>query len=115
MARLLLPKGFRHGNTPLVVAVVAVLAFLAVAAFIVFRRRARVTMKWPFDTGMDIDASNEQPVSPPGITIGTTDAQAGDVITEDQTRRGIEAQHLRAGQGVRTTLSQQENKSDPRV
>jgi hypothetical protein len=96
------------------IVVFAILAVIAVASFIGFRRRSKVDITGPFGTKFTMDGSNDPP-STSGIKIGTAVAHKGDVITENQTGTGIEAEKLEAGRTVRTTLSQPENTPDPKA
>jgi hypothetical protein len=91
------------------IVVVAILALVAVGAFFVYRQRIKVDLTGPGGTNLRIDGSNDPAPTKPGIEIDTAIAHKGDVITEDQTARGIKAGRLEAGDTVRTTLSQPEN------
>ena len=99
----------------LVIVVVAILALVVIASFMVFRQRGKVDMTGPFGTKVSIDASNDPPPTTPGIKIGTAVSHEGSTITEDQTGRGIEAQSLEAKGDVRTTLSQTKNNPPPKA
>jgi hypothetical protein len=98
-----------------VIVVVAILAVVVIASFMVFRQRSKVKITGPFNTGVDIDASNDPLTPTPGIKIGTALSHEGSTITEDQTGRGIDAQRLEAKQDVRTILSSTEKDSHPKA
>jgi hypothetical protein len=60
-------------NTTLIL-VIALLALVAVAAFLVFRQRGNVEIKGPLGTGLKVDGSN-QAAPPQGAVV--KDARAG--------------------------------------
>lgn len=58
-------------NSMVIVLVITVFALVVIAAFVIYRHRAKVRIKGPLGTGLEIEASN-QPASPtPGVGGGT--------------------------------------------
>ena len=72
-------------TTLAVVIVIVLFALIVVAAFLVFRQKAKVEIKGPRDTGLKLDASN-QPA--PAVDIEDAKSRAGGLVADDQTGRG---------------------------
>lgn len=74
------------------VVVVAILACIVVAAFLVYRSRAKVSLKGPLGTGLEIDASNQAQAAPtppqPGVQIEDATSKRGGILAQDQTGKG---------------------------
>ena len=91
-------------DTTLII-VIAVFACIVVAAFLVYRSRAKVSVKGPLGTGLEIDASNQPQAVPtpppsPGVQIEDAKAKHGDIVLDDQTGRGAVGKQLEAGKDI---------------
>ena len=86
------------------VVVVAILACIVVAAFLVYRSRAKVSLKGPGGVGLEIDASNQPqatlPATTPGVQIEDAKAKRGDIVLDDQTGKGVVGKQLEAGKDI---------------
>ncbi len=71
-------------------AVVVAGIFVLLVLFIALRYRSRIKagIKGPFGVGVDIEASNDQPASNPGVTVTGAKSHAGGLRAEDHTGRG---------------------------
>ena len=78
-------------DTTLIV-IIVIFACIVVAAFLVYRSRARVSLKGPLGTGLEIDATNQPPAAPtppqPGVQIEDATSKRGGILAEDQTGKG---------------------------
>ena len=74
------------------IVIIAILACIVVAAFLVYRSRARVSLKGPLGTGLEIDASNQPAATPtpPQVGVHVEDAKStgGGILAQDQTGKG---------------------------
>ena len=92
------------------IVIIAILACIIVAAFLVYRSRARVSLKGPLGTGLEIDASNQPPATggpqaaptppQPGVQIEDAKAKRGDIVLDDQTGKGAVGRRLEAGKDI---------------
>jgi len=80
--------------------VVAILACIVVAAFLVYRSKARVSLKGPGGVGLEIDASNQPQTGAaaptPGVQIEDAKTTGGGILAEDQTGKGAAIRHVEA-------------------
>ena len=83
--------------------VVVLLALVAIFAFTVFRKRAKVSMKGPAGTGLDIDASNESAAAAPGVSVKDAKSRSGGLVAEDATGRGAEVEKVRVEGDIKVT------------
>ena len=74
------------------IVIIAILACIVVAAFLVYRIRAKVSLKGPAGIGLEIDASNQPAAAPtpsqPGVHIEDATSKKGGILAEDQTGKG---------------------------
>jgi len=73
------------------IVIIAIFACIIVAAFLVYRSRAKVSVKGPAGIGLEINASNEPPAAPPpapGVQIEDATSTRGGILAEDQTGKG---------------------------
>ena len=86
------------------IVIIAIFACIVVAAFLVYRSRAKVSLKGPMGTGLEIDASNQPEAAPtppqPGVQIEDAKAKRGDIVLDDQTGRGVVGKQLEAGKDI---------------
>ena len=82
------------------IVIIAILACIVVAAFLVYRSRARVSLKGPAGIGLEIDASNQPPTAPtppqPGVQIEDATSKKGGILAEDQTGKGAVVRRVEA-------------------
>lgn len=82
------------------IVVVAILACIVVAAFLVYRSKAHVSLKGPGGVGLEIDASNQPtggPAAPvPGVQIEDATSKRGGILAEDQTGKGAVVRRVEA-------------------
>ena len=75
------------------IVVIALFALVAVAALVVFRRRADVRIQGPGQTGLQVRGSNDPA---PATTLEGITSRAGQVRGEDQTGRGTSLRQVDA-------------------
>ena len=95
--------------------IIAIFAVIVVAAFLVFRQRGKVEIKGPFDTGLKLDASNEQKPPAPGVKAKGVTSTGGKVDIRDETGRGAEAEDIRGKKDVTITSTPSGKEADPKV
>ena len=74
--------------------IIAIFALVAVAAFAVYRRRADVSIRGPWGTGLDVKGSNEEPSSGPGVNVEDAVSRGGGIRAEDKTGRGASVRRV---------------------
>jgi len=89
------------------IVIIAIFACIVVAAFLVYRSRAKVSLKGPAGIGLEIDASNQPPAAPippqPGVHVEDAKAKRGDIVLDDQTGKGVIGKQLEAGKDILAT------------
>jgi hypothetical protein len=80
--------------------IVVVFGLIAVAGFLAYQRRGRVSIKGPLGTGLEFDGSNEEPAPRPGVRASQVTSRKGRVVAEDQAGGDVEADHVDAQQDV---------------
>ena len=90
-------------NPSMLLLVICVFALVAIAAFLAFRRRAKVKIKGPLGTGLEIDASNE-PASPgPAVKVSEAQSRGGGLTARDETGRGVEVSKVEVERDISAT------------
>jgi hypothetical protein len=74
--------------------IIAIFALVAVAAFLVFRQRAKVRIKGPLGTGLEVDASNQPAPPTPGVRVEDAKSRKGGLVADDQTGRGADVRKV---------------------
>jgi hypothetical protein len=79
------------------VLIIIVFALIAIAAFVIYQRRAKVEIKGPLGTGLSIDASNDDPAKPSAVQIEDAVSKGGNIKAANETGgdaaiRRVEAQ-----------------------
>lgn len=87
--------------------VIVIFALVALGAFQVFRQRAKVRIKGPGKTGLDLDASNEQKAA---INVEDAKSRAGGFTGVDRTGRGIDAKRLDVEKDINIAVDTQNPK-----
>ena len=89
--------------TPLEIGLVAALVFalLAIAAFQVFRQRAKLKIKGPAGVGFDLDASNDQKAA---IRMEDVSSEDGGFSGTDLTGRGFDGKKIHAKKDIRVKV-----------
>lgn len=82
--------------------IIALFAVIIIAAFLVFRQRAKVSID---RTGLKIDASNEPT---PGVKADGVTAK-GTVNARDELGGGVDAKNIKAGQDVNLINTTKQN------
>ena len=96
-------------DNPTMIVIVIVLFVLAViAAFQVYRRRARVRIKGPVGTTLEIDASNEPVQSTPGVKVTEAKSRSGGLTATDKTGRGVEVARVEVERDIAVTSAPEE-------
>jgi hypothetical protein len=96
------------------VIVIAIFAVIVIAAFFVFRRRAKVEIKGPLNTGLTLDASNEPPISP-AIRIEGAKSRGGGLTAEDGTGRGADVRDVDVQTDIRVSSNPSNSRTDPKA
>jgi len=95
--------------------VVAILAVIAITALLVFRLRAKVSVKGPFNTGVDVDASNEAPTPTPGVRVERAKSMRGGLTATDRTGRGADVREVSVYRDIDASSAPPETASDPKA
>ena len=99
-------------TTTAAILVVVLFALIAVAAFFVFRQRSSVKIKGPFETGLELDASNDPP---PASGVMIEDAKAGrNVAARDEYGNPVIVRRVDAKGDVTASSTQPRNNTDPK-
>jgi len=75
-------------NPTMLVLAVVVFALVAVFAFVVYKRRAKVSIKGPLGTELNIDAENEPSGPAPGVKIEDARSRGGGLAAGDENAKG---------------------------
>ncbi|HXU38796.1 MAG TPA: hypothetical protein VN937_20745 [Blastocatellia bacterium] len=97
------------------VIVIAIFAVISVAAFLVFRMRAKVEVKGPLNTGLTLDASNEPPAISPAIKIEGAKSRGGGLIALDGTGRGADVRGVDVETDIRVSSDPSEGPASPKA
>ncbi len=98
-------------DTTLVV-IIALFAIVVVAAFIVFRSRAKVNISTPVGK-VEIDATNEPAALSPGVKAEDIKSSGGGLVVRDESGRGADVKKVDVKEDVR--ISSTPPKSDPKA
>jgi hypothetical protein len=82
---------------------VVVFALVAIFAFMVYRKRAKVSIKGPGGTGLDLDASDELGSPAPGVKIEDAKSRSGGLTAKDATGRGAAVKKVRVEGDIEVT------------
>jgi len=96
------------------VLIIAIFALIIIAAFFVFRQRARVGIKGPFGTGLKLDASNDPLPPTPGVKVETARSRGGGLMADDQTGRGAEVKDVEVQDDILVTSAPPRKDTDPK-
>jgi hypothetical protein len=96
-----------------IVIIIALFAVIVVAAFLVYRSRARVHITGPAGTSLDINATND-PVPPtPAVVVKDAKSSAGGLVAEDNTGRGVNVEKVEVKDDILATSTPP--KQDPKA
>jgi hypothetical protein len=98
-------------NSTMIVLVIIVFALVAIAAYQVYRRRARVRIKGPLGTEVEIDASNES--ASPAVRVSDAKSRSGGLAARDETGRGVEVSKVEVERDITATSTPP--KPDPKA
>lgn len=87
----------------MLVLAVVVFALVAVFAFVVYKRRAKVSIKGPLGTELNIDAENEPSGPAPGVKIEDAKSRSGGLTAEDRTGRGADVKRVEVERDIKVT------------
>jgi hypothetical protein len=76
---------------------------VVIAAFLVFRQRAKVKIKGPLGTGLEIDASNQPASTSPTVKVSQAKSGNGGVTARDETGRGVKVSKVEAEGDITAT------------
>jgi hypothetical protein len=97
------------------IVVIAILALIVVAAFVVFRQRTSVRIKGPLGSGLELDASNNPPRITPGVKIEGAKSRSGGLLAEDKTGRGAEVNQVDVKDDILVTSAPPGENLDPKA
>lgn len=97
------------------VIVIAIFAMIVIAAFLVFRQRAKVEIRGPLNTGLKLDASNELLPISPGIKIEGAKSRGGGLTAEDGTGRGADVRDVEVQTDIRVSSNPSKSPTDPKA
>lgn len=101
-------------NTAIVL-VLALLALVAVAFFMVFRHRGKLKMQGPFNTGLEMDGSNEPAAPGPGVRADDLSSEEGGLTARDESGRGVDVKRVRTKNDINLTTSSPEGRDPPKA
>ncbi len=90
-------------TTTAAVIVIAVFALLVIFIATRFKGRLKAGIKGPAGTSLDVDASNPQPTTTPGVRMDGVKSHAGSVQAVDRTGRGADVRNAEAYGDVHAT------------
>jgi len=91
---------------------VAIFALLVIFLAVHFRGRIKAGIKGPGGTALDVEASNPEPTTTPGVRMDGVTSRAGGVQATDGTGRGADIRNVDAYGDVRAT-SDSHPKAEP--
>ena len=97
-----------------IVIIIAIFALVIVAAFIVFRQRAKVKIKGPLGTGLDLDASNQPEPPTPAVRVKDAKSEAGGLLADDQTGRGADVESVEVHDDILVSSTPPQEDPDPK-
>jgi hypothetical protein len=100
-------------NNTLLLLVIVIFALIVIAAFQVFRKHAKVKVRGPLGTGLEVDASNDPSVPPPAVKVSDAMSRRGGLTAKDETGRGVEVNRVEVEGDI--TASSAPGKPDPKV
>lgn len=80
-------------TTAATILVVIIFALIIIAAFVIYQR-SKVKIKGPFDTGLEVDGSNEPAPIQPAIRAKDIKSRRGGMVADDQTSRGVDVEQV---------------------
>ena len=98
----------------MIVLVIALFAVIVLAAFIIYRQRARVNIKGPGGLGLGLDAYNDKQPSAPGIQMEDAKAVKGSVRASNEMGDGVAMRRVEAGQDIEATNKQPKGDNRPK-
>lgn len=102
-------------STVAVVIIIGFFSIIAVAAFLIFRRRSHIDIKGPFGTGMELDASNEPDVPGPGVRVKDAKSREGGLVAEDSTGDGAEVEQVDTKDDILVSSKPPKEDTDPKA
>jgi hypothetical protein len=94
--------------------IVAIFAIIVIAVLLVFQSRSKINLKGPFQTGLEIDASNEPPKQTPGVLVEDAKSSEGGLLAEDFTGRGAEIRKLEVKDDIIVSSNHPKDGSAPK-
>lgn len=94
--------------------IVAILALIAVAGFLVYRRRGKVEINGPLGIGLKLDASNEQSAPSPAVKVDGVKSKAGGLVAEDNTGRGVDVKNVEVKDDILVSSTPPKNETKAR-
>jgi hypothetical protein len=82
---------------------VAIFALLVIFLALRFKGKLKAGIKGPAGTSLDVDASNPEPTTTPGVRMDGVKSRAGGVQAIDGTGRGADVRNVDAYGDVRAT------------
>jgi len=96
-----------------IIIIVALFAIILVAAFLVFRQRAKARIKVP-GAEFELDASDQKPPQPHAIEIEDAETTAGGILAQDETGGGVGMRKVKAQDDIIATTKKSEG-ADPKA
>jgi hypothetical protein len=97
-----------------IIVIIALFAVVAVAAFFVFRHRAKVDIKGPLGTGLHINASNDPPPIDPAVVVEDAASRRGGLKADDETGRGAQVRRVEVDKDIEVS-SRPSGGTDPKA
>ena len=98
-----------------IVIIIALFAVISIAAFAIFRRRTRLSIKAPLGIGLELEASNEPTPPAPGVIVRDATSREGGLVAEDSTGRGALAERVETKDDILVSSGPPPGESDPKV
>lgn len=95
--------------------IVLIVAVVAVAVIVRSRQGIKLELKGPAGIGLDVSASNPEPLSSAGVTMDRVRSTSGTITAEDNTGRGADMRNAEAYGDIRASSSTPNRDSHPKV
>jgi hypothetical protein len=107
------PKKESAMDTTIVI-IIAIFALVVVVAFLLFRQRAKASIKGPGGMGVEIDASNQPDQPVPGVKVKDAKSRGGGLVADDQTGRGADVERVEVQDDILVSSTPPGEGADPK-
>jgi hypothetical protein len=97
------------------IAIVAIFAVICIVAFLIYRGRAKVWLKGPLKTSLNLDASNNAPEPAEGARIESSRSRTGGAAAEDYTGKGASIKRTKVERDLKAVARNPEKTNDAKT